>query len=584
MAATEPTPQSASARREIERELEWRKCAKNPIYFIDNYWHIEIIGAGYEIAGLRGYQEEEILTLLAATKGEGSDHQARLKARQIGFTTIACAFAFWDAFFHNHHPWIIAQQAEDDAKLTLAKKVKNPYSMLPSWMRERGGKPTTSNTETLEFENGSSVSAVHSGAASARSRAVYGVIIDEAGFIDDAEALYAALDPLCYGLLIMLSTANGMGNFFHETWLDSQLVDSEWQASFYPWHVVPGRDEQWYATMRRRYRGREWLLHQEYPSDPAEAFSKSGRTAFDLTLLEEEQDWALPELRLDISLLPYHTSLPTNQYTIHSATIPEGEERDFELWVWAKPTVERNEFGTVLRKPNYVMGVDVAEGLEHGDYSAITVYDANTTEEVAAMKARLPVEDVGPLAEWIGEWYHFALIGPERNNQGLVPLQYLVLSGYPRLYRMDPIASQRRGSRSVRYGWHTNSATKPKMVIDFIKGLRDSVVALHDPRFLHEARTFLADGKGGYAARTPNHDDKIISALIGYQMCLDVGQYPTVWVDEGPQPPTFGDVFSLMVGQPQGQPGSSPLYRPLGRGGSATPIERSFILTDANQR
>lgn len=563
--------------RELQHELEWRKCAKDPIYFLNTYWNIEVIGKGYSVAGLRDYQQADVRLMVAACKGEAKQRQVRLKARQIGYTTVACGFGFHNAFFNAHHPWLAAQQSEDEAQKTLLSKVKIPYSMLPEWMRSRGPRVIVDNSQELGFDNGSSFSAVHSGAAAARGRAVYGAIMDEAAFMEDAESLFAALDPLTYGPLFLFSTANGLGNFFADTWQDAELPDSEWERAFHPWSVVPGRSEDWFKRTLRRYRGREWLFYQEYPTTAAEAFAKSGRTAFALDLLEANHDWGPANWRLDLTLLQG----PKVDAALALAEILPGDERDFELSIWTWPYVLRDDYGIVVQQPNFVVGADVSEGLEDLDYSAICVWDANTLEVVAAAKAYIPVEDLGQMIEWLGYWYYTALVAVERNNQGLVPLTYLSQRQYPRLMRMDSIASIKRGDRTPRYGWHTNRSTKPKMVIEFAKAVREDTIRLRDPRFLHEARTFLSDGAGSYGASDGNHDDLIMAYLIGYQACLDIGKYPRVWVDHTKRPITIDEVLAITMPKAV-QKGSSPLYTPLGRRTDSDYDHRSWEMLPAN--
>lgn len=555
----------AATPREVQHELEFRKCAKDPVYFLNKYWNIEVIGKGYSVAGLRQYQVADVRTFEKACKGDARLRQVRLKARQIGYTTIACGFGFHNGFFNPHHPWLAAQQSEDEAKKTLLGKVRIPYMMLPQWLRDKGPRLTVDNTEEMAWDNGSSFSAIHSGAAAARGRAVYGAIMDESAFMENAEALFAALDPLTYGPLFLFSTANGLGNFFADTWQDAELVDSEWERGFHSWSVVPGRDQKWYEQMRRRYRGREWLFFQEYPSTPAEAFAKSGRTAFPLDLLENEHDWGPPNWRLDMALLNMEVASGSRvTAAVEVAMIEPGDERDFELHVWVWPYVERDDWGVAVRQPNFVVSADVSEGLEDLDYSTICVWDANTLEVCATLKAYVPVEDLGSMIEWLAWWYYTALVAPERNNQGLVPLTYLQARQYPRLLRMDSVAQIRRGDRTPRYGWHTNRGTKPKMVIEFAKAIRDGAVILHDARLLQECRVFLSDGTGSYAASPGSHDDLIMAALIGYQACLDVGKYPQVWKDHVKRPITIGEVLDITMPKAV-QKGASPLYRPIGQ-------------------
>ena len=109
---------------------------------------------------------------------------------------------------------------------------------------------------------------------------------------------------------------------------------------------------------------------------------------------------------------------------------------------------------------------------------------------------------------------------------------------------MASLAALPTGQRTHRYGWVTTTATKPKMVFDFIKALRDGHIALHDVRFLEEAATFIRTPTGGFAASGSNFDDHVIGHLGAWQAALEVGTYPVVWRDEGAiLPVTWGDIL-----------------------------------------
>lgn len=527
------------------RELAWRKAKANPIWFLENFWHvIDPESMKWVKFKLREYQLDDARWIVDSF-GVKRARKLVLKARQIGWTTEALGLAFHNAYFNDHHPWLVASQTEDDAKDTLRERVKDPFNMLPLWMRERGPQVTDQNMERFTLDNGSYILSIPATSRSGRSKVVYGVLLDEFAFTGtEAEGLLGALDPLCYGPMIVFSTAFGMGNPFHKLWIESQRHDAEWDGRFRPWHVVPGRDAEWYNREKRKYRGRMWQFYQEYPSTPEEAFAKTGRTILPMDLLRDEHQWTDPKFKLDLNLVDvanptlfqesaYFTAGETGEYW-------EEDSRDHELWVWEEPHVERDANGYVVRKPNYVIACDVAEGLEHGDKTSITVFDANNLNEVASYLGYWPVEDLADILYWLGETYHWALLGPERNNHGLVPLDRLRRMGYPRLYRMDFVGQIVKSDRTPRYGWHTNKATKPKMVNDFVKALRENVVALRDSRFLAEAAVFISDGKGGYAASEGNHDDHVISHLIAWQLCMDVGRYPIIYVDDSPFRLTFG--------------------------------------------
>lgn len=564
-------PAAELSQLELKREAEWRLCRKDPLYFLEKYWKIETVGVGYGDFKLREYQVEDARAMLDAMQGRALPRQVRLKARQIGWTTLACGMAMWDVLFHNNHPWIIASVGEDEAKDTLDTRLKIPYSYLPKWMRDRAPALIKETGEEMKFDNQSRILSIPSTSSAGRGKAVYGVLMDEAAFVENADELFAALDPMTYGPLFMFSTANGMGNFFHETWQESLQGDSEWGSAFRPWSAVPERDAEWHKRTQKKYRTRPYLFFQEYPATPEEAFLKSGNTALNMEAIRE-LDFEPPLFRYDLALL--NEDDPDWSRMVDAMLIPEGEERDLELWVWELPSTERDEHNRLVRQPNYVVGVDVAEGLDDGDYSAIAVEDVNAQQIVATMRAHVPVEDLGRYVAWIGYWYYVALVGVERNNMGLVPLQHLQQNGYPRLFRMDTIAQQKRGDRTPRYGYHTNKATKPKMVVDFNKLLRSQVLLLHDDRFLHEAGTFISDGKGGYGASSGNHDDLVMAVLIAHQLALDVGQYPPIWRDPEKGPLTIGDLIRLGL---ERQEAAEPvLAQPIGQGRFSESSVKSF--------
>jgi len=459
---------------------------------------------------------------------------------------------------------------QDEAAKALTLKLKQPYSMLPSWLRRRLPQVTKDTGEEFNFDNGSGMQAVPSTARSGRSLAVYGVLFDEAAFMETPEEVFAGLEAMTYGPMFVFSTANGMGDFFHSTWLESELLDSEWDQKFYPWTVVPGRTQEWYDTKLRTYRGKEHVFYQEYPATPTEAFLRSGRTAFDLEHLDKTQPWSEATFKIDLNLISV-----VDADSIERARFPITESRDLELHVWEEPLVSRNDDGTIHQKPNYVVSCDVAEGLEHGDYTAISVRNVNTNEQVAASLTHIPIFNLGSVLEVIGYWYHSALVVVERNNFGLVPLQYLQEHHYPRLYRMDTIAEMKRGDRTPRYGWITSRASKPKMVQDLAKSFQLEDVRIHDRRFLQQASAFVADGKGGYSAEAPNHDDMVMAEMRAEQGYVDSPRFPLTWMDPEPGPMTMGELFART---PIGSSVGSALSKPIGDRPEERSVVRSFEI------
>ena len=496
------------------------------------HWKVQVPKKGPRKPEVRQFQQD-VATLLDAE----ADNELRLvalKARQIGFTTVVAAYATWSCLFGDDVPWLFVSRGENEAKKNLARATYG-YRRLPPWMKDRLPKLLTESTERLGWANESRIDSIPASASSGRGDSVYGVLFDEAAHMENPDELFGSLDPLCYGPMLVFSSANGMGNWFHERWLEAQRQDSEWQSIFCPWSEVPRRDQAWYEKRKKRYRGQMWMFYQEYPTTPQEAFAKTGRRAIGDDVLEyltpTEPSW-----RLGWTGTEFDVKRP----------LGDGDEEDMELWVWEHPTVARDDLGRALFKPNYVIFCDPAEGLEHGDYTAVAVVDANSMKKVASVYTHYPVEELGVVLAWLGYHYHTALIGVERNNMGLVPIVDLNRNlRYPRLYRMEQLGQVIKGDRTPRFGWHTNRATKPKMVKEYLRGLRAQEINNVDPRFHHEVQTFIMDGRGGYAASNKNHDDMVIADLGSYQIAQDVGKYPIVWVDDGPTILTWDDVLSI---------------------------------------
>lgn len=529
------SPEQKVSKLELHREMQWRLWQGSALDFIQDNLHVNVVGQGYRHEPLYPFQPKIVETMDEISADQG--RHVFLKARQIGATTITSAYALWSILFHEDRPWLITSIGEAEAVETLSTKVAQAYNALPAWVRKRGPKLVRDTYEVFGFDNGSSITAIPSTSKAGRSRAVYGVIMDEAGFQEYADELFGALDPMCYGPMIVLSTANGMGNWFHQIYQDAHHPDSAWSHSFYPWTEVPGRSDEWYEEMRKRYRSQPRLFAQEYPASPLEAFLKSGNTVYDLEVLRDEHDWGAPAFRYDLSMFqatdPSYSLIP----------VDEAGERALELHVWQKPWIDRDEYGRVRKLPNYVVGSDVAEGIDGRDFSTMTVIDSETLEIVATVKAHIPIHDLGRYLFEVASWYHTALLGPERNAVGITPLVYLQDNGYPRLYRMEKVAEIKIGGRTVRYGFVTSHVSKPKAVHHLAKLLSDGECLLHDQRLYDEFTTYVSNKRGRFGAAPSNHDDLVSATIIAYQLAADVGRFPQIWFDDRTHPTTFDDVF-----------------------------------------
>lgn len=533
-------------------------------YFCETFYTIPDISSGRLTKfKLRPYQKEILGAIDEYNRIIG------LKARQIGWTTLAVANALHDALFNEWRPWLFISRNETAAQ-AMVGKASLAYYRLPPWLRRELPRLTSETKGSLIFDNGSRIESVPATADTGRGDAVYGTLLDEAAFMEYGAEIWGAVEPLTYGVAMMFSTANGMGNHFHDIWLDSQQPDSVWHDIFFPWDVVPARTEEWYEQKRLEHRAQPWYFFQEYPSTPEEAFSKSGRVAFAMDVVESNFEEIWPERRLGWVMGGEPRDLL------------DSEDDDIVIEIWREPKIREDENGRMIAKPNYVVGVDVAEGLEHGDYSYVTVFDVVNNEQVASCRSHMPVHYLADVVEWLAYYYMKALVVIERNNAGVVPLDQLSMDRYyPRLYRMDRFAEiPTSGVRTPRYGWQTTKKTKPKMVLDFQKALAAGDVVLHDPGFKVEAQTFIADGKGSYGATDGNHDDIVMGTLLAWQGVLDSPSYPIVWRDDKIRPLTHEELDEqIFFAEPE--LGQDPLNQPIGQPYLKKP-KKSFVLMPGN--
>ena len=102
---------------------------------------------------------------------------------------------------------------------------------LPSWLKQT---TVEDNKLSLRYSNGSQVKATSSSGDAGRSEALSLLVFDEAAFIDNIEDIWVSSQSTLStgGNAIILSTPNGVGNFFHKTWVGSRR-GRKWIQSYY---------------------------------------------------------------------------------------------------------------------------------------------------------------------------------------------------------------------------------------------------------------------------------------------------------------------------------------------------------------
>jgi len=216
---------------------EYAKCAKDPAYFMRKYCYIQHPQRGRILFNLYPFQDK-VLHLFR-------DHQflITLKSRQLGISTLAAGYSLWLMIFHKDKNVLALATTQATAR-NLVNKVQFMYKELPSWLRI---KAVEDNKLSLRLKNGSRITAKSSNSDAARSEAVSLLLIDEAAFIENIDETFAAAQQTLAtgGQCMALSTPNGIGNWFHQTWEKAETAENSFVPIKLPWTVHPERNQDW---------------------------------------------------------------------------------------------------------------------------------------------------------------------------------------------------------------------------------------------------------------------------------------------------------------------------------------------------
>lgn len=402
-----------------------------------------------------------------------------LKARQLGISWLCCWYALWRCLLQPGAVVLLFSKGETEAQ-ELLRRITVLHARLPDWLRASLPGVATDNETEFGLTNGAICRSLAATKSGGRSFTASVVILDEAAFLAWPDALYAALKPTIDGggQLIVLSTAGGIGNLFHRLWLKAEAGLSGYRAVFLPWWSRPGRDADWYAAQLADYDDPA-LVRQEYPATATEAFLVSGRVRF-------QPEWiAAQAANVRPGLTP--AQWPAALRALDTA--------GGALTVYARPAADRT----------YALGADVAEGLEHGDYSAATVIDAESWDEVAHLHGHWEPDTFARLLDALAAVYDLDPL-VERNNHG-----------HAVLLAMKDLESRPMLGHDERRGWLTNAQTKPQAIDLLAMALRDALVTVRTPATLAELQIYRIDKAGDTSAPAGYHDDRVMSLAIALQ-------------------------------------------------------------------
>lgn len=347
------------------------------------------------------------------------------------------------------------------------------------------------------------------------------------------------------------TTAKGTGNFWYNEWMDSingksgyypffigfweieiyqeEIEDLEkfieeinnWNAdkkayAWWLWSIGATFEAiKWYFNFQERENYDSWRMKAEYPATWEESFQSTGRRVFHPGDVDRmRKTWACKpifqgECVADADFGP--DSLKNIRF------VPSNNGN---LKIWRMP-----ECGT--HRNRYCVPADIGGTTDDADWSVIRVIDrmelsrGGVPEAILTWKGHLPQDLVAWMAVRIGKAYDDGLFVPESNSlkkhkdgDHFLTVLTEIKNDYDNIYCRTPLDKIKEGV-PAQYGFHTNSQTKPMVVSDMRKALRNDGYIEYDDTVLVEYDQFELTDKGEYGAVDGAHDDEAMATMIG---------------------------------------------------------------------
>lgn len=389
------------------------------------------------------------------------------------------------------------------------------------------------------------------------------------------------LKPLT--MIVYESTANGTGNFFQREYDAAKRGMSQFDAMFIAWWQIEqysqgfdSSDERnafaeslyvnrenanadssrevsgrylwylwtlgatleaihWYVLERAKYED-DGDMAAEYPSDDVEAFVHSGSRVFDKYRIEAfKPSCRAPRLIGDIYAKGDEGSDALTDLRFM-------EDRQGLLWIWSLPEIDQYEKVT----DRYLVVVDIGGRSNKADWSCVVVFDRLYQMEggkpvvVAQWYGHIDMDILAWKATQIAAFYDNALLVIESNTLETHDMERqvdgdqshyilnLIKDVYPNLYARKQSDEEIMLQLPKKYGFHTNVATKPKIVSNLIKVVREGLYVERDARCLDEYLTYERKPNGSYGAIIGMHDDLLMTRGIGLLICFTEMDLPRI--------------------------------------------------------
>ncbi|MCH5231998.1 MAG: terminase [Muribaculaceae bacterium] len=578
------------------------RCRADFRYWAATCCHIKRKGGGEDILFRLNRPQLKLVAALESMRAMGRPIRLiLLKARQWGGSTCAQLYMAWLQLMHLEglNSLIIAHQHAATAEIRdmFVRMIESyPEDMLESVQEDRpqrsgkrrakssprrteGAGPGTIRIPSMNFKvkvgsaerpdscRGGDYSLVHCSE----------VALWKKTRLKTPEDMFRAacsgvlLQPLT--MILLESTANGTGNFFHTEYESAKRGESQFTPLFVAWYeieqyslpfeegkatefaemLLAGKENtqptgdrsqpgaylwwlwnkgatleaiHWYVNERRKYSDHAQMA-SEYPSDDIEAFVHSGARVFDRYKVEA--------FRGGCTAVSVRGEIEGKEISGPGSLsgLEFREDSQGALKIWKKPDEEGRY------SDRYLTVVDIGGRSFSSDWSVIVVFDRlgmledGRPEVVAQWRGHADFDILAWNAARIASYYCNSLLVIESNTLETHDRErsvegdqsgyilYQLRQAYTNLYARKRSPEEIRDGAPLKYGFHTNVATKPLIISNLVRVVRDGLYIEREPECLDEFLTYEQRPDGSYGAISGKHDDLLMTRAIGLHVCFN---------------------------------------------------------------
>lgn len=553
----------------------------DPIFFVEECLSVIPMEGGGEVPFLLNPGQRVVMDTLRSELAKGSYVRLIiLKSRRQGISTLSEAIMYWLASCFQNNTTLVLAHDKDTSQVLFRMAQgfhdtdrRHELGIMPSVERSSRQGITFGNPDkkTRHIDRGlgsSMLVETAEGKSVGRGLTLAGYHWAEVAYTlkqDVATGLNIACSKTPGTIGIWESTANGVGDAFETTWLNSQTIQedpdkrNDFVGVFLPWNIDPNcrrnltkeEKENWtflageedlakqYSLDLEQLKFRrvviaspechrpgvaaEDVFRQEYPLCWQEAFLRRGRNFFLIPSLDalrkSDKGEKKPEYYANVRC-PL-TPVELLKKISAAPVLPEVKKVPYgPLQVWEPPKDGQD----------YIVAGDPAEGVSN-DASIAIVLRRRPLGIVARFESRhMDPDEFGILCGMLGWWYNTGLVGVERNGPGNSANKALRALHYPRCFYDRDVHNIDEPVKSFM-GWHTNAGNRRPTLDRLEEAIRKAELEIPSRNFYEEARKFIlveATSSTGTTYAKPQaspgcRDDEIMATAIAIQLHIHGG-------------------------------------------------------------